>query len=108
MVWSDIEDACIDASKDIISYQEALIPAESAIGSGYAESKWVGEQIIAKAGKATALKSVIVRVGQLSGGLNGAWNSKEWVPALVQSAAVVNCFPTDDRVSSYSQLQPFF
>lgn len=93
---------------DIPSHPEALVQAESAVGSGYAESKWVAEQIIAKAGEATGLKSVIVRVGQLSGGLNGAWNSKEWVAALVQSAIVINCFPTDERVGPRFQLKRCF
>lgn len=40
----------------------------------------------------------MVRVGQLCGGPNGAWNIKEWVPALVQSAEPVQCLPQDDRV----------
>ncbi|KAJ7769931.1 hypothetical protein B0H16DRAFT_1516867 [Mycena metata] len=76
---------------------EELVDAESAVGSGYLQSKWVAEQILARAAESTPSKPTIVRVGQLSGGMNGAWNSKEWVPAIVQSAKVVQCIPDDHR-----------
>ncbi|KAJ7449028.1 hypothetical protein B0H11DRAFT_2079248 [Mycena galericulata] len=46
-------------------------------------------------------KPLIVRVGQLSGGINGSWNIHEWVPALVQSAQVIGCVPDDTRDVSW-------
>ncbi|KAF8585449.1 hypothetical protein K439DRAFT_1561338 [Ramaria rubella] len=50
--------------------------------SGYSESKWVSERILRTAGQSTPLHPVIVHVGQLSGGVNGNWNMREWFPAL--------------------------
>ncbi|GJJ06110.1 hypothetical protein Clacol_000299 [Clathrus columnatus] len=57
--------------------------------SGYAESKWVSERILLTAEEQTTLKPVIIRVGQLSGGINGNWNMREWFPALIRGSQVV-------------------
>ncbi|KAJ7185924.1 hypothetical protein C8R46DRAFT_388493 [Mycena filopes] len=76
---------------------EKPVDAEAAVESGYTQSKWVAEQIIAKTAESTPSKPTIVRVGQLSGGMNGAWNPQEWVPAIVQSAKVIGCIPDDNR-----------
>jgi len=73
--------------------EEAPIPAETAVGNGYAESKWVAEQILLEAASKTQLESTIVRVGQISGGKDGDWNINEWFPSLVQSAAKLGHFP---------------
>lgn len=77
---------------------EELIPASIAAGSGYTESKWVSERILEIVAKKSLLKPHIVRVGQLCGGLNGSWNTKEWFPSLVHAATVLKCLPSDDRV----------
>ncbi|KAF8315479.1 acetyl-CoA synthetase-like protein [Cantharellus anzutake] len=67
---------------------------------GYGESKWVAEQILARVAQETPLKPVVVRVGQLSGGKNGSWNTSEWIPAIVKSGEVVRALPAvNDRVS---------
>jgi len=76
---------------------ESAIEPEIAVANGYSESKWVAEAILAEARAQTTLQPLVVRVGQLCGGPNGAWNIKEWVPALVQSAETVQCIPQDDR-----------
>ncbi|KAJ7131571.1 hypothetical protein C8R43DRAFT_1207614 [Mycena crocata] len=81
--------------------KEAMVDAETAAGSGYQESKWVAEQILLKAATSTPLKPLIVRVGQLCGGINGAWNTDEWLPALVQSAKILQCIPDDSRDVSW-------
>ncbi|KAJ7244352.1 hypothetical protein C8J57DRAFT_1725733 [Mycena rebaudengoi] len=83
------------------SLMEVPIDAEIAIGTGYTESKWVSEEIIARSANSTPLKALVVRVGQLCGGINGAWNANEWVPALIQSASIVGCIPEDDKVVSW-------
>ncbi|GJJ11666.1 putative secondary metabolism biosyntheticenzyme [Clathrus columnatus] len=57
--------------------------------SGYGESKWVAERILAIASEETELKPLIIRVGQISGGVNGSWNVNEWFPALVNSVGFV-------------------
>ncbi|KAF9538743.1 hypothetical protein CPC08DRAFT_807208, partial [Agrocybe pediades] len=80
------------------SILENPIAAEVAVNTGYTESKWASEEILLNASKTTRLNSIIVRVGQLSGGINGCWNSAEWFPSLVQSGQILGCLPTDDKV----------
>jgi len=53
----------------------------------------------------TSLRSVIVRVGQVSGGVNGSWNPLEWIPGIVQSAALTESLPTVGKVISLLPLQ---
>lgn len=65
----------------------------TAIGSGYAESKWVAEKILVKAAEQTSLKPCIVRIGQICGGLDGSWSAAEWFPTLVASGPVLRCLP---------------
>ncbi|KAJ8082616.1 putative NRPS-like protein biosynthetic cluster [Marasmius tenuissimus] len=65
----------------------------TAIGSGYAESKWVAEKILVKAAAQTPLKPCIVRIGQICGGLDGSWSAAEWFPTLVASGPVLRCLP---------------
>ncbi|KIJ41947.1 hypothetical protein M422DRAFT_229444 [Sphaerobolus stellatus SS14] len=76
---------------------EDAVAADVAVGTGYTESKWVSEQILGKVWETTPLKPLTVRVGQLCGGPNGAWNTREWLPSLVHSATVVKCLPTEDK-----------
>ena len=86
----------------------AEAPAE-AIGvapTGYAESKWVSEEIIYKAASETTLLPLVVRVGQMCGGPAGAWNFQEWFPSMVQSAHVLGCIPDDTRVGLNQTMLP--
>ncbi|KAF4618234.1 hypothetical protein D9613_011556 [Agrocybe pediades] len=83
---------------------ESRVAPEVAANTGYTESKWVSEEILVDASKRTQLNSVIVRVGQLSGGLNGCWNTAEWFPSLVQSAQTLGCLPTDEKVVDWIPL----
>ncbi|KAH9937867.1 acetyl-CoA synthetase-like protein [Epithele typhae] len=75
--------------------------AEAAAGLGYSESKWVAEQLLARASSESGLRTIIARVGQLSGDRRvGAWNTKEWVPALARLSQLAGCVPDkDDTVS---------
>jgi len=73
---------------------EEPVDAESAVRSGYSESKWVSEKIILLARSNTALRPTIIRVGQVSGGANGCWNPLEWIPSIAQSAALTKCIPS--------------
>ena len=66
---------------------------------GYGKSKWVAEQILDRAAKKTPLKPVVVRIGQLSGAKNGAWNTSECVPAVIRSGEVVGALPSNNDVS---------
>ncbi|EGN93439.1 hypothetical protein SERLA73DRAFT_172085 [Serpula lacrymans var. lacrymans S7.3] len=83
---------------------EQPIEPEIAVGTGYSESKWVSENILCEAAEHTEMEVLIVRVGQLSGGLNGAWNITEWLPALVQSASILGLLPDDHKQVSWIPL----
>ncbi|KAI0926157.1 hypothetical protein AcW1_008396 [Taiwanofungus camphoratus] len=63
--------------------------------------KWVSEWILLRAAEETSLNPVLVRVGQVCGGLDGSWNTNEWFPSIVQSTAKLRCFPDDNRVCHY-------
>lgn len=69
------------------------------LGQGYGESKWVSEMILHAAAKATPLRPMVVRVGQISGGINGSWNSSDWVPSIVKSSIAIGCLPNLKGVS---------
>ena len=74
--------------------------------SGYSESKWVSERILWTAGQSTSLRPVIVRVGQLCGGVNGNWNLKEWFPSLVRAGQVVGGLPNNKGVCYFPSHVP--
>ncbi|KAF9034495.1 acetyl-CoA synthetase-like protein [Hymenopellis radicata] len=64
-----------------------------AVGQGYSESKWVGEQMLYQAAKQTALRPIVVRTGQIAGGVNGGWNTSDWVPAIIKSSVTLRALP---------------
>ncbi|EKM52278.1 uncharacterized protein PHACADRAFT_211550 [Phanerochaete carnosa HHB-10118-sp] len=70
---------------------------------GYTESKWVAEQVLARAAKTRGLQTQVVRLGQLTGGAGGCWDTKEWVPALVRTSIFLKCLP---RLSGDAQWLP--
>ncbi|KAI9459305.1 acetyl-CoA synthetase-like protein [Russula earlei] len=76
--------------------EEVLSNREVAIGTGYSESKWVAERILDAAAERTALRPVVVRLGQVCGDGNGTWNEKEWFPSLIKSALTLRCLPSLD------------
>ena len=57
------------------------------------------------AAEKTSLIPVIVRVGQVSGGVNGSWNPLEWIPGIVQSVALTRSLPSFGKVISLLPLQ---
>ncbi|GJJ12703.1 putative NRPS-like protein biosynthetic cluster [Clathrus columnatus] len=73
--------------------------------TGYSESKWICEQILETASKETSLEPVIVRVGQICGGINGNWNAREWFPALVKVSLVLKALPEREGLVSFIPLQ---
>lgn len=75
---------------------ETPTPAETATGQGYGESKWVAARLLELASSETALCPITVRVGQVSGGVNGCWNPLEWMPSIVQSSTLIKCLPALD------------
>ncbi|KAE9386159.1 hypothetical protein BT96DRAFT_928410 [Gymnopus androsaceus JB14] len=68
--------------------------------SGYTLSKWVIELILEHVHVTTSMRTSVVRVGQLSGGVSGAWPTYQWFPSIVKSSLILNCLPdSDDYVS---------
>ncbi|KZT25651.1 hypothetical protein NEOLEDRAFT_1064539 [Neolentinus lepideus HHB14362 ss-1] len=81
--------------------ESALLNPNISLSSGYPESKWVSERLLELAmEKIPGFSATTVRIHQLTGGLNGAWKSTEWFPAMVSASVVLGCFPTgNDSVS---------
>lgn len=69
------------------------------LGQGYSESKWVAEMILHAAAKISPLRPIVVRIGQISGGKNGAWNTSEWFGATIKSSLALGCLPELKGVS---------
>jgi thioester reductase-like protein len=78
---------------------EVAAEVQMALGTGYGESKWICEEILAISRAETTLQPVIVRIGQVSGGVNGYWKPSEWIPSIIQSVTLTGCLPSLDRVS---------
>jgi len=78
---------------------EVAAEVEMALGSGYGESKWICEEILAISRAETSLQPVIVRIGQVSGCVNGYWKPSEWIPSIIQSVTITGCLPSSGRVS---------
>jgi len=74
--------------------EEELNDPSIAVGTGYGESKWVAEQVLARASKEVGLNVSIWRIGQLAGSkINGAWNTTDWVPILIKSSRAIGALP---------------
>ena len=84
-------------SEDSVTDPLAAQPA------GYAESKWVAEQLLTRC---SAVASTICRVGQVAGPVYydstksaevrvlGKWPEREWLPSLVLSSAHLGALPS--------------
>ena len=77
---------------------EDPVPPESATSNGYTQSKWVVERMLLVAREYTPLPAVSVRIGQITGGKSGAWNTTEWFPAMLKSSQHLGCLPNFDKV----------
>ncbi|KAI0085165.1 hypothetical protein BDY19DRAFT_909277 [Irpex rosettiformis] len=74
--------------------EAVLDDPEVATTSGYAASKYVVEQILARAAQ-KGLKTTSLRIGQVTGpATTGAWNTSDWVPILVKSSLTLGAFPS--------------
>lgn len=75
-------------------------PVDSA-QMGYAQSKWVAEQLCSEASR-KGLDVIVYRLGQLCGDTeSGIWNETEGWPLLIKSAEPTGCLPqiNDVRVA---------
>ncbi|KAJ7439939.1 putative aminoadipate reductase [Mycena latifolia] len=72
--------------------EELQLDAAVAMGSGYGESKYISERILAASG----LQATSFRIGQVTGAAtNGAWSTTDWVPAIVKSSIALGSFPSN-------------
>ncbi|KAJ6482180.1 putative aminoadipate reductase [Mycena vitilis] len=72
--------------------EELQLDANVAVGSGYGESKYVSERILAASG----LDATSFRIGQVCGSAsNGSWSTTDWVPSIVKSSVALGNFPSD-------------
>lgn len=94
----DINSLELAMPPEIAPPPEAPIPPVFAFSNGYMQSKWVSEQILDAAHRYSGLKYLNIRVGQLTGAINGAWNVKEWFPSMIQASKILGCIPSDHRV----------
>ncbi|KIY43241.1 acetyl-CoA synthetase-like protein [Fistulina hepatica ATCC 64428] len=85
--------------------EQPITDPKTAFGQGYSESKWVAESILYAIQERTRLRPVIVRIGQVSGSVNGAWNQSDWVPAIVKTSLTLGCFPILKGVCSWLGVQ---
>ncbi|KAL8783658.1 MAG: hypothetical protein Q9195_009318 [Heterodermia aff. obscurata] len=65
---------------------------------GYAQSKYVAEQILGRAAEIAGIPVKICRVGQAAGpvetkGQGACWNKKEWLPSLIASSKHIGKIP---------------
>lgn len=69
---------------------------------GYAEAKWVCEQMVLEAAKTFTrqVEACVVRIGQVTGAeSSGCWSEREHIPAMVRSAQTLKCLPQINGVS---------
>ncbi|KAJ6521265.1 male sterility protein-domain-containing protein, partial [Mycena vulgaris] len=88
-----------------IALEQSIPDAKTSAGLGYGESKWVTEQMLESAGQMTALNPVIVRPGQLSGGVGGAWKTSEWFPTLLRTSQLLGNLPAISGHISWVPIQ---
>ena len=76
---------------------EDLVPWEYVEPMGYAQSKWVAEQIAAAASNKAQIPVRIARLGQICGDtLSGIWNPAEAIPLTIRTALTLGVLPSFD------------
>ncbi|KAJ7052189.1 acetyl-CoA synthetase-like protein [Mycena amicta] len=71
--------------------EEIQLDARTAVGTGYGESKYVAERLLAMSG----LPATSFRIGQVCGAQStGAWATSDWIPALAKSSLELGAFPS--------------
>ncbi|KAL8722727.1 MAG: hypothetical protein Q9225_000839 [Loekoesia sp. 1 TL-2023] len=85
---------------------ERIVQMDSAVHSnGYAESKYLSEQLLHYACEKSFFNCSIARVGQLTGAAAnfGGWSPSEWFPSLVLSSAHIGFLP-DSLGASFDKM----
>ena len=65
--------------------------------TGYAESKFICEQLLAEASSVSGVDAVVCRIGQVAGPTTteGRWSEKEWFPSIIASSVDLRIVPKD-------------
>ena len=67
-------------------------------GMGYAQSKLVTENLVARAAVETGMQARVLRVGQIVADTkHGIWNDTEAIPLMLQAATTIKALPTLDE-----------
>jgi len=70
------------------------VPSSSAIAMGYAQTKWVAEQVLGQAA-IDGLSISIFRVGYIAGNSRtGIWHDSDTMPILIQECSQLGIFPS--------------
>lgn len=67
-------------------------------GMGYAQSKLVTENLVAKAAAETGMQARVLRIGQIvADTTHGIWNDTEAIPLMLQAATTIGSIPKLDE-----------
>jgi hypothetical protein len=80
------------------SPEAPITDASIAAANGYLGSKWVAEQFVRIVSEERYLNANVIRVGLLTGNSSGAFDTAQWLPALIQSGPYLGCLPDGDDV----------
>ncbi|KAI5860470.1 hypothetical protein GGS23DRAFT_613703 [Durotheca rogersii] len=79
----------------------AIEDFEQTAGTGYAQSKLVGEHMVRNAARRGA-RSYVLRIGQIVGDTqNGVWNDNEFIPSMIRSALTLKALPVLESPCSW-------
>ncbi|KIJ27676.1 hypothetical protein M422DRAFT_784789 [Sphaerobolus stellatus SS14] len=95
----------LDYPSNLDGPEAPIVDAKVPVQIGYMESKWVGERLFDAAVDKLGLRANVIRVGLVSGGLNGAWDVSHWLPAIVQSGTFLGCLPDGAGLASWIPVQ---
>lgn len=83
-------------------YEKLSDDPKTAVAIGYSQSKWVTEQMCARANESGILrdKVQVLRIGQLCGDTQeGLWNESEGWPLMIKTAQTTGTLPMLQEVS---------
>lgn len=88
-----------NASHASTSVPESIIVDSTVPGpSGYGQSKYIAEHLLAKAAEQHRIPVTIFRIGQIAGSIaedGPVWNSQEWLPTLIKASKQLGILPSE-------------
>ncbi|KDQ15200.1 hypothetical protein BOTBODRAFT_145241 [Botryobasidium botryosum FD-172 SS1] len=74
--------------------EEPIEDPSVAVHTGYGSSKWISERILQIASQKTPLRTLSVRIGQLSPSGDGFWEADSWLPIQIASSQYLGVTPS--------------